>query len=199
MVLDRFDHRLDDLLLLLSDGLFSHLLPQPPHLFLHVVQQPQLNVCHKVRKHVRVDDRCAVLVDVLRVCVADDVAILVVTPQQHYDVRPRLADHSLDHPLAIPTHVKRPSSQNSCREQEVRGHDRATLVDAHSSSLAALPITHSTHSYKRNHQRSVASLGILTSLTTIPRKKKRLLITHGSHTPLLSSDGPPRSSTHSLR
>ena len=79
IVLDRFYHRFDDLLLLLFDGLFSHLLPQLPHLSLHVVQQPQLDVRHKVRKHVRVDDRCAVLVDVLRVCVADDVAILVVT------------------------------------------------------------------------------------------------------------------------
>lgn len=79
IVLNRFYHRFDDLLLLLSDGLFSHLLPQPPHLFLHVVQQSQLDVRHKVRKHISVDDRCAVLVDVLRVCVADDVAILVVT------------------------------------------------------------------------------------------------------------------------
>ena len=110
IVLNRFYHRFDDLLLLLSDGLFSHLLPQPPHLFLHVVQQSQLDVRHKVRKHISVDDRCAVLVDVLRVCVADDVAILVVTSYQHYDVRPRFVDHSFDHPFAIPMYVKRTSS-----------------------------------------------------------------------------------------
>lgn len=79
IVLDRLYHRFNDLLLLLSDGLFSHLLSQPLHLFLHVVQQPQFDVRHKVRKHICVDDRCAVLVDVLSMCVTDDVAILVVT------------------------------------------------------------------------------------------------------------------------